>query len=354
MNRPKTWIAAGAVVLLGGAGGVVWAVSQDAGETSNFDSFGFEALEPGPSFWFQYPAVVVVGTLTNVEDGVGGATGALVSLDAIESVYESDTAKNGTGADYWPETTVDFDLVDGLEHFGDATVGDRLIVMLGERTTDQEGPWLANMLGIVQADGSVRMLNDGSGGLQAQLDRVAEILEVAPADAFIQLAQDVREMREASQQTGRLPEQLGPAAVAFQNLGSGEDAAAAVWLATDPRLRGYDAAAAPQAILEDTVSVPVTWAVDESVANGDDNILLHVRDGTAISGSFVAMLGVVKDDITVKRGADIEVVLGTWEDFIGEAVGSITAAEWENAESLEVSVTRVDGRVVIQVRSGSN
>lgn len=351
--RRRNWLVTTVAVLVAGAlVGATWAFLSGEDKTgdglnSSLDGFN-NSFSARPDFVTQYPSIVGVGTVEGVLTGQGGISGVHVTLSNLSKLWESDTSRAATPASEWPDDAVTFEATDGLDD--DIPTQSRIVVFLTQNA-NVSWPWIADTFGLVDGD-QVQMLNDPDGFLQVRLDHVASTLGVTQLEALTQIGIDVRERQEAAQETLVTPDDVGPAVDALLTFKVGDRAredGEAAWLAEDPRLRGYDARWVPRSITRDAVWVPVIWHVAEDVANGDQNILIHVRDGIAINGSFVARLGVVDDGFLATPGNDIEIVLATWDDFIGEVIGVIPHTNWSEGTDLVINVTRVNGAVVAEV-----
>jgi len=328
LSRPTT-VVLGVALLVGVLAGAAYVLTTDDREPE------FDALSPPPDFLSAVSALVIEGH-------VEGTDGLMVDFRVTDRHFESDESRSKIGEAFWPSDRFEM----RARRYGDQgplSAGDHVIAMLGDRTTDQAGPWRTRFYAIVMDDGTIRMQNDEEGHLQDQLETVASVLGVSHVEAFTRIAIDVREMRDASQATGELPEDLGPAARALLDRPLHDDRDS-LWLAADPRERGYEDS--PSDVLDGLVTVRMAFTVEPGVVDeGDQDTLIAVRDGGGVGGGFLASLGQAEDRVYLNPGSRIEIVLRTWADYVGQVVGVIEPEAWRAGETLHVLISRGESEV---------
>jgi len=108
---------------------------------------------------------------------------------------------------------------------------------------------------------------------------------------------------------------------------------------------GVPEAGVPSDVAESVRSITTRFVVGADVAAGDSDLLIAVRDGHAVGTAFVATITGLTDTISAKPGADLAVVIRTWDDYAGTVIGTVPAEVWEDAEALLITVRR-DGATV--------
>jgi len=329
MSR-RTTIVLSAALLLGVAIGGAFVV------TSNESDPEFDALSPPPDFLSAVTALVVEGDVVSTD-------GLMVTIRIVDRRYESDVSREKIAESFWPGDQVEV----RTRRYGDQgplSVGDHIVAFFGDRARDQTGPWRSRIYGIVMDDGTVQMQNDDAGILQGQLETVAAGLGVGHLEALTRIAEDVRVMRDASQATGEFPDEIGAAARVLLDRPVIVDNTDSRWYAADPRERGYEDG--PGEIFESLVTVEMAFTVEPGVVEeGDQDTLVAIRDEGGVGGGFLASLGYVEDRVYVTPGSRMEIVLRTWDDFIGQVVGTVDAAEWANGEKIHIVIRRSGSQV---------
>ena len=327
-------------LLIGAIAGGLWLANVSNPEVQSSED-GFEAFGPGISFFFTVSAFVVDGIVQDVD-------AEQVTISEISLLYESDLTRDRLPQSEWPSTDVDVVLGPGFDA-GAVEVNDRIVAMVFDRAAGDLGPWRANVVGRVFDDGSVAMLND-PGSMQLELEAVADTLGVSQVEAFAAIARDLRDMWEDSQRVGELPEDIGQAAAVIRDFEI-PDTSDGDWHGTDPRLRYYSDA--PRSVLDRLVRLPVRWVIDPAVAGGSDEVLLSLHDGQAGGKTLLASLTSSGGFALVEPGRDIEVLIATWDDPVGEVVGIIPASEWESSGELEITVSVEGDSVVARFNAAS-
>ncbi len=198
--------------------------------------------------------------------------------------------------------------------------------------------WWAAVVGVVEGD-DVRFVGQLASEYDEQLQHVATVLGVSRLDAFLTLGTEI------AIATYNPPETRAPAMAAIDNLFNGPSYDE-IWHGTDPRLRGLQDDSAPPDVWAQVESRRALFDIPAELAESDELIVV-VRSATGVSSSLAARVAqrvkLPDDTVAGLPGEDLEIALTSHEDPIGEAIGTVSYAQWSESEALMIKISLVDG-----------
>lgn len=239
----------------------------------------------------------------------------------------------------------EFDLVLQRMSSSDFSPGDEVIAWVHPTPSDSY-IWWARVVGVVDAD-TIAFRGSDADQYTTELLSVADALAVSSLQAFEALTTELGQTAYGQQ----VPD--GPALVALTNYQAGPSYDE-VWHATDPRRRGLQDDSAPPDVWALVIAKPVLYEIPTELAVSDDAII-RVRSATGVSSAMSVRVALEaafpSDTIAGLPGEDLEIVLATETDPIGEVVGSVLFELWSEAEAIQITITYVDGVATAAARA---